>query len=790
MTLNLLGTPGLDPLLDLFARTVLQKRRDQKAVDEYLRRLANWAGKIGTDWVDQYEGQSLNIIQAFVAPILLQNGRPGSLRNVLPQIPNHRLVIGGPAGAGKSTLVHYIAWLLSRPETGDEQGAGTLDETLGIAPLFPVRIELKHWNPDAPLFDWMLQREQGIYGPEWLKKKIATGAFILLDGLDEVPGQTANSRMLTDAIGAFTDALSANTPKRIRKVASPGVCHYILVTTRSTSYERHTLNTHGFAHATLQEFGVEQQRALLENYFCFWLGVSGDWQAAAADLFNYVQSDPSLRRLAGSPLALSQIAMLRYQKSALPAAGHELFDRVLRHLIRRRHETEFDRQPALAEAWLRALGYLAMAMSSGQCSALAADEAIEQLQGHTPAGLLPAQFLSEAVDRALLCRTQESGYEFAHDSFRHFLAAYVAQRDVGCFNILMMHKLDERWTETVASYAALSGTSSGLLPALVADGSETAMLVAARCLGPGKSGAPDISRSYVLKYLRQAAYVPGSQGVRAIIALSCIRPEGIGFILDRILSDEVMWNTWQNLRNLADPVAGFELREALLRRVEGADVSLGNRVRYAEALGVIGDARIGQMVVVTLARGKLRVGKYPVTRQEYALFCQETRRAYPSRDWPVDGASALDRPNYPVTKVTWDDAAAYCHWLGDTRKRSYRLPAESEWDWIACAGDSTRAFPWDGPYASDLANARVQRDGPVPIGLFPQGESPDGVADLMGNVWEWTSTAGRVGYIAKGGAFDTIEMDGPCQGQHVRLVRPAGSRDPNIGFRVVEEIYA
>lgn len=105
-----------------------------------------------------------------------------------------------------------------------------------------------------------------------------------------------------------------------------------------------------------------------------------------------------------------------------------------------------------------------------------------------------------------------------------------------------------------------------------------------------------------------------------------------------------------------------------------------------------------------------------------------------------EGATRFDRPNLPVSLVSFSDAQNYCRYAGK------RLPTEAEFE-LAARGLRGRVFPWGDLYHPSVANhgrAGVDRtddrDGfseLSPVGSFPSGRTPSGFLDLAGNVAEW-----------------------------------------------------
>ena len=157
------------------------------------------------------------------------------------------------------------------------------------------------------------------------------------------------------------------------------------------------------------------------------------------------------------------------------------------------------------------------------------------------------------------------------------------------------------------------------------------------------------------------------------------------------------------------------------------------------------------------------------------------------KDW-VGDEPPLGRADYPVTYVSWLAARAYCQWA------EKRLPTEAEWEYAARAGTST-AYWWGDTFDESRANEDRNASGPVGKARHTNAW---GLADITGNVWEWTSSAyqpypyraddgredpnkgGDVPRVLRGGSW----VDAP------RILRSANrlSFDPrgadvNIGFR-------
>ena len=156
------------------------------------------------------------------------------------------------------------------------------------------------------------------------------------------------------------------------------------------------------------------------------------------------------------------------------------------------------------------------------------------------------------------------------------------------------------------------------------------------------------------------------------------------------------------------------------------------------------------------------IDRTPVTNGAYAAFVEDG--GYRRRDlwtpegwawregeqverplyWTADGnerrfdvTAPLDR-DMPVMHVSWFEADAYARWAGK------RLPTETEWEKAAsfdAAGGRPRRYPWgEAPPGPARANLDQLAFGPVPVGSL-DGATPEGVAGLLGDCWEWTASS-------------------------------------------------
>jgi iron(II)-dependent oxidoreductase len=164
----------------------------------------------------------------------------------------------------------------------------------------------------------------------------------------------------------------------------------------------------------------------------------------------------------------------------------------------------------------------------------------------------------------------------------------------------------------------------------------------------------------------------------------------------------------------------------------------------------------------TVDIGPFWIGRAPVSNRQWGEFIADRgydrRELWSARGWAHRTDHNLERPLFwtaagtrrrfgveesvpsaePVQHICYFEAEAFARWAGA------RLPTETEWE-KACAWDpaaqSRRTWPWGSAApAPDLANLGGAALRPAPIGAYPAGASAYGAEQLIGDVWEWTSS--------------------------------------------------
>ncbi|MFW6125308.1 MAG: formylglycine-generating enzyme family protein [Pirellulales bacterium] len=209
--------------------------------------------------------------------------------------------------------------------------------------------------------------------------------------------------------------------------------------------------------------------------------------------------------------------------------------------------------------------------------------------------------------------------------------------------------------------------------------------------------------------------------------------------------------------------------------------------------------------------------RFAVTNAQFAQFIAgggyEQMDLWPQEIWPSvvqftdqtghpgprrwsEGRPPRGKEDHPVTGVSWFEATAYASWVGK------RLPTGAEWEkagsWPADLGGRgpKHRYPWGNAFEPHRTNTWPSgREDTVPAGAYREGCTPNGIYQLVGNVWEWLADRYEGPRVKeglrvlfdhpmreiRGGAFDTyLETEATC---YFRTGQPELDRRNNIGFR-------
>ena len=178
---------------------------------------------------------------------------------------------------------------------------------------------------------------------------------------------------------------------------------------------------------------------------------------------------------------------------------------------------------------------------------------------------------------------------------------------------------------------------------------------------------------------------------------------------------------------------------------------------------------------------EFEIGKYPVTFEEYDMFCEDT-----NRDKPNDENWGRDRR--PVINVSWYDAVAFCEWLSEKSNQNYRLPTEIEWEYACRAGTTTKWSFGDDENELDKYAWYYNNSNETTHLVGEKKPNNWGLHDMHGNVFEWCEGGQNKDYnweLIRGGSWSFQDSLSRSAYRYSRK-----SDIPNIdgGFRILRDI--
>ncbi len=635
-----------------------------------------------------------------------------------------KLVIEGGPGSGKSTFLRKIA--------REVQGfpilvrIADLDEYMHKCdtPGRPANLVSPEWIPH-----YLASRKWGLDARFFDRRLHHSNTTLMLDGLDEAPDRLRRenfARLFEDATRIYKE------------------CRFV-VTTRPLAYAGAAVLS-GFEKVTIQELGDDAVAGFLKRWSaCLHPKSEQAAEAHRAELVGALDAREEIKRMARNPVMLTALAVVHWNERRLPEQRADLYESIVLWLARSR-EQRSGRTPA--SVCLEWLGFLALEMQTvpgGRKTQVGKGVAADLLAGRLEepaAHKVAKEFLDqEEVDSGIVV-SQGNELKFWHLTFQEYLAAraLAGQREAVLHaEVLKDARLfHSEWREVMTLLAGV----------LHSQGREKVnALFDAVLREVGDGGLADHVRratllSAMVRDLAPTGYVPSSEGYGKVLA-------SMSALFDKS-TEEI------------GPRLRVEAAEAL-----GVD---------HPRLRVPADNDYWISIPAGKKTGAFKIGRYAVTVFEYAKFVKAGGRE------PYEWKEQARHPSRPVVYVNWNRAKAYCEWAGA------RLLTDVEWT-HAAYGREGRSYPWGTMEPNpDLANCKETGIGaPTPVGLFPNGNTPEGVADMIGNVWEWIEDwyEENKSRMLRGGAYymDAGDLGPPARYRDL----PGVSRYGSFGFRCARD---
>ncbi len=753
-----------------------------------------------------------------------------------------RLVVLGDPGSGKTTLLRYLALtyardLASLPVGGTEGGTlpsarggtegGIVKQRLNLTEhrlpiLLPLRdfaryLETEHPDigADGPklLRDYLriyFQNQDIPLPPDFFIARLKAGAcVILLDGVDEVASVPLRQR-----VGRLIERFTLAYPDN----------RYV-VTSRIVGYTEGARLSADFEITTARDF-TDADIARFVNYWnrAVEIVLTGQGEATphalreaerqSANLLAAIAHNERVRELAVNPLLLTVIALVHRYRAQLPDRRVELYEEAIEVLL-----VQWDAVKGLAAtAVLQGLELdagdrrsmlepVALWMMEQRVKELELDD-LRRLLGPPFHTLLKDWRQTEkAVNGFVHLINARSGlltergmgiYAFSHLTFQEHLAARAVADREDYVTYTLDRVGDSWWREVIlleAGYLSTQGKRrvTELIQAVMDCAEEPEpyhnLVLAAEALRDvGQARTVGDLAGEVQTRLRAAFETPLRKGsdLKSAIQRRAAAAEALAQVESGTFGAQpAFWTLPWGVPVFVEVPAG--------------EFWMGSER---------GDSDEKPLHKVHLDR--YWIARVPVTNAQYHIFVEDAQHHAPSH-WE-NGRVPRGLASHPVVNVSWRDALAYCRWMTEKLNVAgcalsvwrengmehinlepatfnVQLPSEAEWEKAARgglpspgrggAGGGVWEYPWGDDWQEGHCNSNELGVGETtPVGIFPEGSSPYGCLDMVGNVWEWTRSLWGFEYPYKVGD----ERENLEAGDDVARVLRGGAFYVNPGY--------
>lgn len=184
------------------------------------------------------------------------------------------------------------------------------------------------------------------------------------------------------------------------------------------------------------------------------------------------------------------------------------------------------------------------------------------------------------------------------------------------------------------------------------------------------------------------------------------------------------------------------------------------------------------------------MSKTEISHEEYAEFVQDAKYQTPV-NW-VDGKPPKGKEKFPIVNVSLTDAKTYVEWFSKRENKQCSIPTEDQWEYAARNGAQQTSYPWGNDWGENAAN--ITTGGAKEVGTS-EDETSKGIKDMMGNVFEWTTSkyvlySGEVQgdlYIVRGSYFAETQNNLEKKSWFTtrRTPVPIDQKSHSLGFRIV-----